>query len=72
MADYDASSDKRTDVPTYRVLSDEEKLALVTIKKAEKTFKDVVEQFSEPSREQSIALTKIEEASMWAVRGLTK
>jgi len=71
----DSASDERVDNNVvrheYRTLSDEEKLIM-------KAWKDIGAQWIKSieaagkSREHSLAITKIEEAVMWAVKGLTK
>jgi hypothetical protein len=55
----------------YRVLTDAEKAAMVAIKDKAAELDDVINQTA-PSRERSLALTKLEEAVMWAVKGITK
>jgi hypothetical protein len=55
----------------YRVLSDVEKATMVTIKDWGLQFLQIVENGVPPGREASLAKTKIEEAVMWAVKGLT-
>ncbi len=58
----------------YRVLSDEEKTQMVTLKTLGSDFVvycDIVGQ-GNYSRELSIAKTKMEEAVMWAVKHITK
>ena len=61
-----STSDQRTVNNTmrhqYRVLSDDEKAAELHALIASAT----------PSRENSLAMTKVEEAVMWAVKHLTK
>jgi len=54
----------------YRALSDEEKQQVSAVKDATHDFGKLLDSLP-PSRERSIAITKLEEASMWAVRGLT-
>lgn len=54
----------------YRVLSDEEKQLVSDVKNATHDFGVLLDSLP-PSREISLAITKLEEASMWAVRGLT-
>jgi hypothetical protein len=54
----------------YRVLSDEEKQLVSHVKDLGQALLDYLEAFN--SRENSIAKTKVEEAIMWAVRGITK
>lgn len=70
-----ATSDARTTNNygrhAYRVLTDDEKRAVSEVKDATRAFGEVLDALP-PSRERSIAITKLEEASMWAVRGLTK
>jgi hypothetical protein len=76
MTDYVASeSDERTvnnDVRhQYRVLSDAEKETMVWIKDQGLTMMEYIEAHVPKGREASLAKTKIEEAVMWAVKGLT-
>lgn len=59
---------------TYRELSDEEKGKLEALKtKAEELYAlfGADANGKMPSREMSLAATKLEEAVMWAVKGLT-
>jgi hypothetical protein len=71
----DSASDARTvnnDVRhQYRVLTDAEKAAMTGLKDAGLSFLDLINSAVPPGREQSLAKTKIEEAVMWAVKGLT-
>ena len=55
----------------YRVLSEDEKMAMLRIKDLGAAFIDMIEHRTPKSREASIAKTKIEEAVMWAIKGLT-
>lgn len=55
----------------YRVLSDEEKAAMQKINDMGLDFHSYIENLGK-SRELSLALTKIEEAVMWAVKHITK
>lgn len=55
----------------YRVLSDEEKTRMQRIKDMGAEFVSYLEQFPR-DRESSLAIIKIEEAVMWAVKGITK
>lgn len=55
----------------YRILSEEEKELMLSIKDKGAEFEAVLDGMA-PSREVSLARTKIEEAVMWAVKGLTK
>ena len=72
-----SSSDERTANNTmrhkYRVLSDEEKVAMDRLKDLGDIFtKEVDKAVTKKSpREAALARTKIEEAVMWAVKGLT-
>jgi len=72
----ESSSDERTvnnDVRhQYRVLSDKEKAAMVRIKDLGLEFLTAIDDCIPQGRENSLARTKIEEAVMWAVKGLTK
>lgn len=78
----DSSSDDRVTNNTvrhqYRVLGDDEKAAMTAIKDAGTNFLDTMTSHCGrspdgryPSRELSIAQTKIEEAVMWAVKHIT-
>jgi len=71
----DSTSDRRTENNTlrhnYRTLSEQEKADMVMVKDAGLVFLKVLDRL-ETSRENSLARTKIEEAVMWAVKGITK
>ena len=56
--------------PQYRPLSPEEKALHDKLKDAAAACEQLIEQ-TPPSRERSLAITKLEEAIMWAVKGLT-
>jgi hypothetical protein len=56
----------------YRVLSDAEKKNMVAIKDLGIEFLAAIEVCVPQGREASLAKTKVEEAVMWAVKGLTK
>lgn len=70
----DAAKDERVANNTvrhqYRVLSEAEKQAMLFIKDQGLNFIDTLDKMGS-KREYSIAKTKIEEAVMWAVKGLT-
>lgn len=55
----------------YRVLSTEEKIQMQQIKDQGLIFHGLLENMGQ-SRELSIAMTRIEEAVMWAVKHLTR
>lgn len=55
----------------YRVLSDAEKDTMVLIKDLGLGLMSTIESAVPKGREASIAKTKVEEAVMWAVKGLT-
>jgi len=55
----------------YRVLSDDEKAAMVAVKDVGQKFIDLAKGLGS-SREVSIAVTKAEEAVMWAVKHITR
>jgi hypothetical protein len=61
----DSTSDER------RVLSDDEKVKMVHLKDMGGAMLNAIRDCVPPGREASLAKTKIEEAVMWAVRGLT-
>lgn len=73
-----SESDERTANNTYRhqyrVLTEAEKAAMVAIKdkaaELEKLFRSV--EASQPIREISLAVTNLEQAVMWGIKGLTK
>jgi hypothetical protein len=75
MTNVDSTSDARTVNNTmrhtYRILTPEEKALMLDIKDAGLAFHDVLDRMP-PSREVSLAKTKIEEAVMWAVKHVTK
>lgn len=54
----------------YRVLDEQEKQAMTALKDCGQDFIDLVERLGS-GREYSLAKTKMEEAVMWAVKGLT-
>ncbi len=54
----------------YRVLTDEEKSDMKSIKDMGLTFVEFIGRLP-PSRENSLAITKMEEAVMWSVKSLT-
>jgi predicted DNA-binding ArsR family transcriptional regulator len=63
----------------YKVLSDSEKCNMKAIKDQGLGFVEMLEQMHNvpsggkmPSRELALAVTKIEEAVMWAIKDLTK
>lgn len=70
----ESTSDERTINNTvrhqYKVLNDIEKQQILSIKDQGLNFLNLLNQF-QPSRELSLAKTKIEEAVMWAVKGIT-
>jgi hypothetical protein len=70
----DAASDARTINNTarhqYRVLSDVEKASMVAVKDAGLAFLTLLDGLKS-GREAALARTKIEEAVMWAVKGIT-
>lgn len=55
----------------YRQLSDLEKAAMVAVKDSGAAFLKILDDHCRPCRETAIARTKIEEAVMWAVKGIT-
>lgn len=71
----DSASDDRTANNavrhTYRVLSDAEKQQMVELKDIGAAFIGLCQHIGQ-SRELSLAITKAEEAVMWAVKHVTK
>jgi hypothetical protein len=71
----DSSSDERTVNNTvrhqYRVLTDEEKASMISLKDWGAGFIADIRNKVPAGREASLAATKVEEAVMWAVKGLT-
>jgi hypothetical protein len=55
----------------YRVLSEDEKAGMVRLKDIGLNFLDSIDDIVPKGREASLAKTKVEEAVMWAVKGLT-
>lgn len=70
----DSASEKRTVNNTvrhqYKVLNEAEKSQMMLAKDLGLQFLNAIDQFGS-KREYSIAKTKIEEAVMWAVKGIT-
>lgn len=71
----DSSTDARTANNTvrhqYRVLTEEEKKAMLAVKDAGLSFLEIVDNYCKPGRETSLAKTNAEQAVMWAVKGIT-
>lgn len=71
----DSTSDERTVNNVmrheYRVLTDDEKAQMKAIKDMGAGFLTYLEWKVAASRERSLAQTKMEEAVMWAVKGVT-
>ncbi len=74
MTTVDSASDDRTANNAvrhaYRVLTDAEKADMVALKDMGAAFLLKIDSLGQ-SREYSLAKTKVEEAVMWAVKGLT-
>lgn len=70
-----STSDARTVNNTvrhqYRVLSDEEKKAMLAVKDAGSSFLEILNNYCKPGRETALAKTNAEQAVMWAVKGIT-
>lgn len=70
----DAAKDERIVNNTlrhqYKILNNEEKAAMLAIKDLGLNFLTAIDKCGQ-KREYSIAKTKIEEAVMWAVKGIT-
>ena len=75
MASVESTSNERTVNNTmrhqYRILTDAEKANMAAIKDKGLEFHALVTGLGK-SREISLAVTKIEEAVMWAVKGITQ
>lgn len=69
-SESDARTVNNTVRHNYRVLTEAEKATMVEIKDLGAAFLALIEAQG-PSRENSIAKTKVEEAVMWAVKSLT-
>lgn len=73
-SEMESTSDERTSNNAvrhqYRVLSDQEKIAMMAIKDKGLEFLNIIDSLGS-KREYSLAKTKVEEAVMWAVKGLT-
>ena len=75
MASVDSTSDARTVNNTmrhqYRILTDAEKANMAAVKDKGLEFAELVTGLGK-SRELSLAITKIEEAVMWACKDITR
>ena len=69
-SESDARTVNNTVRHSYRVLSDAEKAQMVAIKDKGLDFLELIGALT-PTRETSLAKTKIEEAVMWAVKSIT-
>lgn len=69
-SESDARTVNNTVRHTYRVLTNAEKATMVEIKDLAAKFIDLIDATGQ-GREYSLAKTKVEEACMWAVKGLT-
>jgi hypothetical protein len=71
----DSASDDRTVNNSvrhqYRVLTEQEKAYMVHLKDMGVAFLNAIRDCVPEGREASLAKTKVEEAVMWAVKGLT-
>ena len=71
---YDSTSNERTKNNTmrhqYRELTNEEKMRIGNIKELSFQLMELIQET--PGRESSIAITNLETATMWAVKGITK
>lgn len=56
--------------PTYRELTDDEKLTLDKIKSAASHMEELYQNVKDP-RYKALAITSLEETVMWAVKGVT-
>lgn len=76
MTHVDSTSDDRTVNNTmrhaYRVLDEDEKALMQSIKDKGLEFFNLIDGISPQSRELSLAKTKVEEAVMWAVKHVTR
>jgi type 1 glutamine amidotransferase len=72
---FESTDDQRVDNSPlrhqYRVLSEQDKADVTMMKDAGLVFYKALDHLPD-GREKSIARTKIEEAVMWAVKGITK
>lgn len=53
-------------------VNDEQHQRITKIREFFSTIYDEIEQDCRPSRETSLAITKLEEAQFWAIKGITK
>ena len=75
MNTVDSASDDRTANNAvrhqYRVLTDDEKAAMVAVKDAGAALIAAIQSTCKPGRETSLGVTNAEQAVMWAVKGIT-
>jgi hypothetical protein len=70
-SESDARTVNNTMRHQYRVLTDEEKLSMSMLKDMGAEFLIALKERVPAGREAALAQTKMEEAVMWAVKGLT-
>lgn len=70
-SDTDARTVNNTMRHQYRVLTEGEKAAMMAFKDLGLHFLTALDKQGKPGRETALARTKIEEAVMWAVKGIT-
>lgn len=75
MNSVDSTSDDRTANNAvrhqYRVLSDDEKSAMLAVKDAGAALIEAINNHCKPGRETALGITNAEQSVMWAVKGIT-
>lgn len=56
----------------YTEVSEEQEKRIYEIRKLFSNVYDVIENTCQPSRETSLAITKLEEAQFWVIKGITR
>ena len=56
----------------YLVISEEQDNRIDVVRSSFSNMYDVIDHNCKPSRETSLALTKLEEAQFWAIKGITR
>lgn len=66
------SDDQLNDRAKFNETDDDQTSRIASIRKAFSAVYDAVEEYCKPGRETSLAMTKLEEAQFWAIKGISR